>query len=80
MRVELEWCADLLDHALRRGLWIESTVGGDEDSSLRRQLADDGPALLAGFDAIWHARHRPGGFTDSARELQASFLDYDAGP
>jgi hypothetical protein len=77
-RRELEWCAALLDHALRRALWIESTVTGDEDSACRRELADDAPALLAGFEEIWHARHRPGGFADSLRELQASFLDYAA--
>jgi hypothetical protein len=65
---EFAWAADMLRHACRRGIWVLDKAGDTED--LRRRLADDAEALLAGYKSIWHARNRPGGFKDSYARLE----------
>ncbi len=72
-RAELLWAADMLAHAVRRGLWmLNGQPAGDADA-----LAADADRLIATFDEQWHARHRPGGFADAHARLMTMRAAYE---
>ncbi len=77
---EFLWCADLLGHGCRRGLWLLEKAGitsGDLATGVTSEaLADDLTTLLAAYESIWHARSRPGGFVDSRARLARLAADY----
>jgi len=75
VRREFDWVADLLDLACRlgigrlaagRGVPVEALPG-----TLRSELLEDYLPLLEAHRALWLARSRPGGRTDSLAHLQA---------
>jgi hypothetical protein len=73
---EFAWAADMLRHACWRALWalnIERNVGND---TLRQWLLQEADKLLPEFEAIWHARNRPGGFSRSVARLKRMREDY----
>lgn len=69
VRAELFWAADMLSHACRRIQWAAGRRDGAE-------LIPEAAALIREFDAVWHARNRPGGFADSMARLERMAADY----
>lgn len=67
---ELQWAAEMLRHACRRGLWV---LG---DQTLRQQLANEADNLLDEHRYIWLVRNRSGGFEDSQARLKKMRRDY----
>lgn len=70
---ELDWAAEMLKHACRRGSWAL----GQQGTGLRRQLAQEADSLLTGFSELWLARNRPGELDDSQALLGKIRLDYE---
>jgi hypothetical protein len=64
---EFVWAANMLRHACHRLRWILDRSSGPE---VFRQLDQGIGALVEEFGAIWQARNRPGGFTDSVARLE----------
>ncbi len=77
---EFLWCADLLRHGCRRGLWLlqdgEAPEASISSGVTPEALANDLIALLAEYETIWHTRSRPGGFADSRVRLARLADDY----
>jgi hypothetical protein len=69
---EFLWCADLLHHGCRRGLWLLNGAAAMD----KQALADELAKLLTEYEAIWHARSRPGGYVDSRARLARLAEDY----
>jgi len=67
---EFAWAAGMLRHACWRSIWSLQKAQGIEDGALRQKLKTDAASLLDQHRVIWHARNRPGGFTDSQARLQ----------
>ncbi len=75
---EFLWVAGMLRHACWRGIWAAGKCSGEEDQHLRRHLAEEAGGLREEFEYLWHARNRPGGFTDSVSRLERMRSDYVA--
>ena len=69
---EFLWAAAMLRHACRRGLWAL----GDPAPDLRPALAAEAADLLTEHRALWLARNRPGGLTDSQARLKEMRQEY----
>jgi hexosaminidase len=72
---EITWCAEMLGHACRRGLWLLTEAGAQSDEE-KQALAADLTHLLDEHQAIWHLRNRSGGFDDSQARLARLQEDY----
>ncbi len=73
---EFAWAAAMLKHGAKRGIWALGKVRGEEDVSLRAELAREAERLMAEYREIWHARNRPGGFKDSLARMEKMAADY----
>ena len=73
---ELHWTAGMIRHACRRGIWILELEEGREADGEREQLAQEADELIVTYEKLWHARSRPGGFTDSVARMQQMRADY----
>ncbi|MEM7114394.1 MAG: glycoside hydrolase family 20 zincin-like fold domain-containing protein [Chloroflexota bacterium] len=71
IKQEFGWAADMLRHGCQRALWM--LAGADAPNAELAAAADN---LLATYQAIWHARNRPGGFKDSVARLEKMQADY----
>jgi hypothetical protein len=67
---EFTWVANMLRHGCLRGIWALDKAKDAEDYDLRWALLEDADALITGFEDIWHARSRPGGFSDSVARMR----------
>jgi hypothetical protein len=70
---EFRWTADMLRHAVHRARWML-----DGASQPAPNLAAEADGLIAEFHALWHARSRPGEYSDSAAllaKMRASYGD-----
>ncbi len=76
IRREFMWAADMLRHGARRGLWMLGKAEGQEDVGLRAELAADAERLIAAYRELWHARSRPGGFSESVGRMEKMRSDY----
>jgi len=74
---EYDWVADMLRHACRRGIWVLGQRDGPEDIAMRRELTLDADRLMSGYEEIWMARNRPGGFVDTRGRMLKLRRDYD---
>jgi hexosaminidase len=76
--VEAEFtnAARMLRHACRRGLLA---LGAESDTAgLRRDLGADLEVIIESYRAVWLARNRPGGLSDSVGRLESLRGDYVA--
>ena len=55
--------------------WILDQPSG---SQVPQQLGQEISTLNEEFEAIWHARNRPGGFKDSVARLELLSIEYAA--
>lgn len=67
---EFAWSAAMLRHACRRALWVL------DDGVSPAHLQADAGHLIAEYDALWHARCRPGGFEDSVARMMIMRQQY----
>ncbi len=73
---EFAWAAEMIRHACWRAIWLDGRSKDSENLALRTQLQKDNAALASEFEALWLARNRLGGFTDSLARLEHSFAAY----
>ncbi len=76
IRREFSWVAAMLRHACRRGIWALGGIQGEGKAALRQALLEEADRLVVEFREIWHARNRPGGFSDSLARLDKMRRDY----
>jgi hypothetical protein len=77
---EFGWVAKMLQHACKRGIWILKKISGEyssDDIALQQDLHKDADALIAEYEEIWHARSRPGGFTESVARMHGLRSSYE---
>ena len=73
LKREFELAGWMLRHAAQRGLLV---IGAPivSVSNLDRDLS----AIMREYEAVWLARHRSGGLSDSVARLERSRCDYAA--
>jgi hypothetical protein len=74
---EFIWVAAMIKHGCRRLIWAAGREMGQEDTTLRQELAAETEWLLSEFETVWHGRNRPGGFADSHQRLQKMATVYN---
>ena len=73
---EFVWSAKILHHATSRGSWIFEKLQGREKNEMRKKLLVEAEALIKEFEAIWLARNRPGGFSESVERMRKMKFAY----
>lgn len=73
---ELTWAADMLRHACDRATRQLAKTEGQVDNHTNQKLAKEADRLIAEYNAIWHARNRPGGFPESVELMEKMRSDY----
>ncbi len=73
---EYQCAADLLRHGCRRGLLALET-NAIKAHALKRELKRDALRLIKEYTRLWHARNRPGGFSDSVAAMTKMAKEYD---
>ena len=71
IKQEFTWAADMLRHACQRLAWLL----GEEIET--QSLLKDAERLIAEYEVIWHARNRPGGFSDSVGRMETMKSYYE---
>jgi hypothetical protein len=64
IKQEYGWTADMLRHAVHRANWMMAGA-----TTPAPELTSEADRLIAEYEAIWHARNRPGGFVDSVTKM-----------
>ncbi|MEA3337871.1 MAG: glycoside hydrolase family 20 zincin-like fold domain-containing protein [Chloroflexota bacterium] len=75
---EFRWAINMLRHSCQRLRWLIGIV--PDGPEIRQDLAGQADALIAGYDHIWHARNRPGGYEESVGRLKRMRDDYQNPP
>ena len=73
IRREYANTARLMRHACRRVLWLFNGRAAAE----QRALAEDMRAFLEEYRALWLARNRPGGLSDSTAQFERLLAEYE---
>ena len=69
---EIQLAADMLDHALRRGIWLKSGRPASDTPALATHME----AIIAELSRTWLLRNRPGGLEESLVPLRNRLDEY----
>ena len=74
IRREYQLTARILRHAVKRAMLLDGQAGAGDNSAMERDMRE----IIPEYQAVWLARAREGGLSDSVARFEAAAQDYAA--